>query len=912
MFRRDRQLTLLFGLALILAFLLRVWGLGAQSLWYDEGFSVDLAAQGWRQILLGELNLPPLYNLLLAGWMRLAGPSEFAVRYLSAFFGLLIVALGGVLGGLLLGRRAGALAALLLAVSPIEVWYAQEARMYALLGALTLASTVILVRLLDGERRPALWAGYAVANIASVYTHYYAALVLAAQAVWVLVHVLSRRDWRLGRSWLVAQGSLGLAFAPWLPVLLGQWRAANTTYWPGALSLGFVVRESALGFVGLGQMVPAPVAWALALGGGLLVVLGLGVALLRAPRRRGVLLLLVHVVVPFLLFFALVHSRPKFSPRYLLPIVPALTALAGGAGAAVWPQGRRGWREWLWTGLVGVVVSGVAVGSAFAATNPLRDGTLGRDDLRGAARWLSRHVGPDEAVILLSGHLAPAFAYYYHRDNCFPMPPGLPATPSVYDVVSIDILDDLNRAIEGRSGVWLLLWQDDVVDPTNVVRTVLDRTGKRVTVERQFRGLSLRHYVFAPGTRLERDKFGRHPLDLAVGQSGLKLMSCDLPARAQPGRKATVLLFWQAERPIQGDCRISFRVMDEQGQERARHDAALAAQFYPTNRWPPGQVVMGKHEIGLPLAMPPGEYTLLALVYRGEDTLATLTVGTLQVVRSPEQPSPARLGIGQPLGERFGELELLGYNTWPRQVAPGETLYLTLFWRALARPAQRYRISLFLDDRRWASPMFPASVTQMEPGDVFQLRYPLKTAEEAAEGQGELRLTLEDENGRGVREPFGLTGLAVRIRERAFAAPAHIGSPRQVDLGGKITFLGHDLNPTPARPGDTLHLTLYWRAERSMQRDYTVWVRLPDGQGDAWVQAGATPVHGTRPTTDWMPGEVVTDDYELALPAGVPAGQYRLEAGLCEPDTGQRLPAYDEAGSRLAGDSITLGPIEVR
>ena len=205
-----RQPAPVLGAILLLAFALRVWGLTTQSLWYDEGFSVHLAGQSWGQILFGELNLPPLYHLVLGGWVRLAGQGEFAVRYLSVCWGLLVVALGGVLTTRLLGRRTGGFAALFLAVSPIEVWYAQETRMYAMLGALSLVSSCLLARLLarpapgDGRRERGGWLAYALVNIAAVYTHYYAALVLAAQAVWVALHVVRSGDWKAARAWLLA------------------------------------------------------------------------------------------------------------------------------------------------------------------------------------------------------------------------------------------------------------------------------------------------------------------------------------------------------------------------------------------------------------------------------------------------------------------------------------------------------------------------------------------------------------------------------------------------------------------------------------------------------------------------------------------------------------------------------------
>ena len=123
-----------------LAFGLRVYRLDAQSLWYDEGLSIHLASQPFP-VTVSESAVtdhPPLHALLLGAWMRAAGRSEFAVRFLSAWWSVLAVALTWRLGRVLLTDAIGAIGALLMAASAFAVWYAQETRGYSLLLALTL------------------------------------------------------------------------------------------------------------------------------------------------------------------------------------------------------------------------------------------------------------------------------------------------------------------------------------------------------------------------------------------------------------------------------------------------------------------------------------------------------------------------------------------------------------------------------------------------------------------------------------------------------------------------------------------------------------------------------------------------------------------------------------------------------
>ena len=135
---------------MLLALGLRLYGLDAQSLWYDEGFSVYLARMGPVEITertAADIQ-PPLYYYLLHGWIELLGDEEMALRGLSLIFGLLTVPLVFSVAWQLFGNYLAALlAALFLAVSPLHVWYGQEARMYTLLTFLCLLSSYLLLQI---------------------------------------------------------------------------------------------------------------------------------------------------------------------------------------------------------------------------------------------------------------------------------------------------------------------------------------------------------------------------------------------------------------------------------------------------------------------------------------------------------------------------------------------------------------------------------------------------------------------------------------------------------------------------------------------------------------------------------------------------------------------------------------------
>ncbi|MFB0536733.1 MAG: glycosyltransferase family 39 protein, partial [Anaerolineae bacterium] len=155
-----RGLLILPLVITLLALALRLYRLGAQSLWYDEGVSVYLSRMSLPQLTAWTADdiQPPLYYYLLHFWLPLFGQfsSEFVVRFPSLFFGVLTVPLMYRMGQHLFGTMAGLLAALLAAISPLYLWYSQETRMYTMLTFLCLLSSYLLLKVLERRAPPYL------------------------------------------------------------------------------------------------------------------------------------------------------------------------------------------------------------------------------------------------------------------------------------------------------------------------------------------------------------------------------------------------------------------------------------------------------------------------------------------------------------------------------------------------------------------------------------------------------------------------------------------------------------------------------------------------------------------------------------------------------------------------------------
>ena len=344
----PRRVDLAILFIILLACGLRLYAIDRQDIWGDEAFSIWLSSQPLPQVIAGGADThPPLYPFLLHVWLRLAGSSSLATRFLSAVIGTLTVPAVYLLGRRALGQGVGRLAALLAAVSPVLVYYAQETRMYGLvtlLSALSVYWAMRAYRESAGDargrtQRAMVWLAYFFTTLAAAYTHYYAFFVILAENL-VLVPILLRRRQRrtLGR-WFVAQAAIGLAYLPWIAVQSGFLSGkASTRFAEWGWDTAFrIAAETIAAFSGGLAIPPAAGGWV----AGLFLLAAL-LGLLAVVRRRQPepWLAAAYFLVPLVLAWAVNPIMPFYYPRYLLLIAPAFCVLvAGGVEVA-----RNLWR----------------------------------------------------------------------------------------------------------------------------------------------------------------------------------------------------------------------------------------------------------------------------------------------------------------------------------------------------------------------------------------------------------------------------------------------------------------------------------------------------------------------------------------------------------------------------------------
>ncbi len=158
--------------------------------------------------------------------------------------------------------------------------------------------------------------------------------------------------------------------------------------------------------------------------------------------------------------------------------------------------------------------------------------------------------------------------------------------------------------------------------------------------------------------------------------------------------------------------------------------------------------------------------------------------------------------------------------------------------------------------------------------------------------------------------PVELGKVAVQGAPRRFEA-GPIQHPVSARLGAAITLLGYDLAPLRPTLDQPLRVTLHWKALAAPERGYSRFLHLVDADGQLRAQSDSPPAGGARPTTGWVEGEVVDDAVQLALPPGLPVGRYHLLAGLYDPTTLARLPAFNAANAPWLNDAVDLGEVEV-
>ncbi len=412
----------LYAAIFVAALLLRLYGIALQNLWYDEHWTLRVAAAPIAQLpdllLTHESSKPPIYFALVHYWLKL-GTGEAWLRWPSVIAGALGSAVAAAIGRQLFGGRVGVLLGLLVVLSPFHIYYSQEARPYALWGLFVGAAFLCHLKFCAGPQLKWL-LGYVCFAVLASYTFTYAFFIVGFSILFTLSYrpALSREIlWQT----VAANGLIVLLYLPWLAQVLGSisdgvgfqgthrapvYQAAAYSFFSLGLGTSFGPSMDSLRLFGSRVFREDPGQAAMLVFGGLLVagLVSSGLWRLWRMNRNAFYFSFFGILVfwgtPALL--NLVIPDVPYNPRYAFPavvpvLVPILEVFCG-----VFSKG--GWR-WGWAAAFGCSVA-LSLGNHFF--NPAH----ARDDLRAAAHFLRELQPQPQQVIVCADHLSDIFGYY--------------------------------------------------------------------------------------------------------------------------------------------------------------------------------------------------------------------------------------------------------------------------------------------------------------------------------------------------------------------------------------------------------------------------------------------------------------------------------------------------------------------
>ncbi len=900
-------------LLLLAAFALRSYNLEAKSLWTDEGLTVGRASQNLSLVFKNQNFIPvepdyhdgtevkavatpdvhpPLYFLLMHFWTRLAGQSEYALRFPSVIASTLALPLLFALGRALITREVGLWAALLAASSPFYTWHAQEARMYAWVILLSIASVYTFLPMLRDSLRVPQCLAYVVTTAALLYTHYSGFLLLAFEVTIYTAYQFRKRT----KLSLIVLGALVLILIPLMPYAL---RVLDLNL------VGFVARPLptllaemwSYFSLGISDVLVRPARQT----GPFLTLFVIGTLMIGVRRRRQAQVIsLGYLALPLLLFHITSYFKPNYmNPRHLLVLSPAWEL--------VMAQGLYTLRREFWPGLL--VLLALTLGlRGHANHQALTSRRMWKADIRGAVEHIEARARPGDAIVLHDPVIRLTFDYYY--DGPYPVT----AIP-VYGTRDEDrAVEEFTHWAELYDRIWFMYGPPPAHFPQDLLP---DWADTHLFKLRDQRFEALWTYVavaaYTPEPPVSRslspdvnpcaDSWG--PLSLVGFRS----------QEVEQGERGWLEFYWQSSEGGQSEpLQLQVRLLDAKGTVWYEKVERLLP-FYPPSDWADQDIVQTDFRVSLPQDIPP-------IVYAVEVTPVGLgkprKVGEMSVVRSTDSPATQRPRA------RFGDsIALLDAELGSDVFRVGQPLFASLRWQAIGSVDDDYWLRVRLSDlqgrevitRELTLSAAGFATSAWVEGDQLMGRMVVPLPIEMEEGTYRVEISLINEGSHevlpvqhwyGSRKWFSLGAIKVEGWPLITELPDEVDHQlQQVEIAEAVRLRGYTL----AQEKRKLNITLYWETQTPLERSYHVFVHVGTRDQPPVADAGGIPVNWTRPTTTWRQGEIIADSYALSL-SNAPPGRYEVLVGFYDPDTGQR-PKTVVGGEVIPGGYVFLEDVEI-
>ena len=458
----ERNKTIILILICFVGFFLRFYALGGESFWFDEKMSLYFSQNDPVSILNPpsyETHIPPLYYMLLHFWMGLFGISEFAVRSLSAVFGSLSIFALYKLGKYLFNVKIAIYSSLICAISILQIYFSQEARMYSLLTLTTLLSVFFFLKSLN-ENRLRFWASYIIVSILMLYTHLYGIFILILQFFYLLFYYRGKIGYV--KNCLVSFFLIGLGFFPWLiklfgvtPYILEGYSAIAWIPEPSIISiLGTILLfcnssvvcvvifgssiRSIFQFEGLKKYFTKP-----SFSGSLKRIKAHFLDSSKFGVNFCILWLGIPIILSLLISFIF---QPIYLPKYLILVSPAFYLLVSKGLAKTKLKMRY------------LLILFLVIDSAIISYSYYTN--FNKEQWREAATYVQTREEPGDLIVIAAPWLELNFNHYYNGSNV---------------VIGVQTISQVNEALTiEHHNVWLILAHDVVVDPDGHIKSRLN------------------------------------------------------------------------------------------------------------------------------------------------------------------------------------------------------------------------------------------------------------------------------------------------------------------------------------------------------------------------------------------------------------------------------------------------------
>ena len=480
------------GGTLIAAAFLRCLFMDTRGIIYDDAFSFFLSKQSIENIIKGTAadTMPPLYYFLLHFWMW-GGESLWYLRLLSILFSISGLLLLYLIIQTLFDERSAIIASVLAAVSPLQIYHAQDIRMYALLQVTQLGFVWCFVRILKGQpgqNNKPFWLGMVISGVLALYSHNLAGFMLISPAIYLII----KREWAFLRRISAVYFAMGILFLPWILELPGQISKVQAAFWtprPGLVEvLQILIQFTA--------NLPLPdmlwVGIAVVIGLQLVIVLLLESLRLKVKQDEKMFLVILIFTAPLLTFITSYIVRPVFVARGFLVCSMFFYGFAG------WVIAKR-WKTFIGYFALGSLIFCEMMGLPYQLTF----NSFPRSPFQQAGLFLQNNMGPgirmindDKLSFFPIQYFSPSLKQSFLIDE--PGSPNDTLAPATQQALSMVPERDIQSAVGDARQIYFVVFKQTILEyqAINQKHPVLDWLSRhfKTRQEDNFNDLVVYHF----------------------------------------------------------------------------------------------------------------------------------------------------------------------------------------------------------------------------------------------------------------------------------------------------------------------------------------------------------------------------------------------------------------------------------